>query len=605
MFNPLLKLITSQPSTSLPFKPLVKTFLNSTIHLYQSNIDYMTYLSLTKLYFLMLLFLSFQLTAKDTFEEQYLLGKQMYVNAQYNEAMNTLLPLTKENKANKYIEPAHYFYALAAYKEKKMQDAYYMLLQLTQKYSQWKSIEEAEYLAAAVSFELKKYRYALNFLKNKNEKLQKDIQAMKIYFCSKIQPLDTLLAIQKSYPKDTTLAKVVIGRLKQNPNNNEKTRMLLNYLIQEYKTEANTAKGISNNSIKSSYTIAALFPFLLQSADYDNYSKNNNYINELYWGMQMAIDSLKKEGVNINLVAYDTEKENNKLNSLLQLPELKNIDLIIGPLLPNQNTELAKYALQNAVYTFNPLSNNSKVNEGNKYVYLFQPSLEAQAGGASRFVKQAWANKDKSKAAIFYGESARDSLFAKYYKDSLLKQKIQVPIFEKIKKDKLFKLSSSLSDSNKLKGYTHICVMSSEEIVAATAISALEKSLGTIPLITKADWLTMPTLNLEQMEKRNIHFIFPEFVDKYNAASVSFSEAYMQRVNNLPSQFSYLGFEMVYYFGQLIKSNPSDWVTKLVNSPKKKGVFLQGQDFQNSNTNLYTPIVKFEELSLKVLNKIE
>ncbi len=542
---------------------------------------------------------------KEDHEAQFNKGKQLFLQTKYAEAMSTFMPLTQESKGNKYVEVSQYYYALSAFKDKKMQDAYYMLLQLTQKYSKWDNIEEAYYLAGAVSFELKKYRYGLNFLKDRNQKLETDINAMKAYYLSKVQPLDTIIALQKAYIKDFTIAQVLSTRLQQTKPINEKQNMLLQYLVQEYKVVINTPSKATSD-IKATYNVAALFPLMVGAGDFDSYTKNNSYITDLYLGMKEALDTLKKEGIDINLYAYDTEKDNNKLATLLQNPELRNLDLIVGPLLPNQGAAVSAYAKQNMVSVLNPISNNSKLCDNNEFVYLFQPSLQAQAGQAAQLVKKKWVTKDKTKAAIYYGESARDSLLAKYYKDSLMAQKISVPIFEKLKKDKLYKLSSTLSDSNKLRGYTHIFVASNEEIIAATVISALEKSMNSIPVITRAEWLQLPSLGFEQLQKRNIHFIYPEFIDYFNNPLVKqFKENFAINYHSLPSQYVYMGYDLMYTFAHVMKENGNNLKMAFSKPSKMKGIFMPNFNFTNSNTNLYMPIVKFEDMQLKVVNPLE
>jgi ABC-type branched-subunit amino acid transport system substrate-binding protein len=321
--------------------------------------------------------------------------------------------------------------------------------------------------------------------------------------------------------------------------------------------------------------------------------------------MKEALDTLKTEGININLYAYDTEKDNGKLASLLQSVELKNADLLVGPLLPSQAVAVGQYARQNFVSTVNPISNNSKLFDQNDFVYLFQPSLEIQAGQVAQLVKKQWFNKEKTKAAIYFGESPRDSLLAKYYRDSLLAQKIQVPIFEKLKKDKLFKLSSNLSDSTKLKGYTHVFVASNEEIIAATVISALEKSMNPIPVITRAEWLQLTTLNLEQLQKRNVHFMYPEFIDYSSILVKKFKENFAAKYNVLPSQYVYMGYDLMYYFAHVMKENGTNLKAAFTKPSAKRAIFLSAINFTNSNSNTYLPIVKFEEMKLKVVNPME
>ncbi len=69
----------------------------------------------------------------------------------------------------------------------------------------------------------------------------------------------------------------------------------------------------------------------------------------------------------------------------MQSAELKNMDMVIGPLLPAQNSIVGDFANANQIEVVNPLSNNSKLYEKNNLVYLFQPTLESQAGEVARF----------------------------------------------------------------------------------------------------------------------------------------------------------------------------------------------------------------------------
>lgn len=543
--------------------------------------------------------------AKENFEEQFQQGKQLYLEAKYSQAMAVFLPLTKEAKGNKYVETSQYFYALSAFKDKKTQDAYYMLLQLTQKYGTWNNIEEANYLAAAVSFELKKYRYALNFLKNKEGKIQEDVDAMKVHYLTKVQPLDTLIALQKSYSKDAVLARVLANKLQITKPLNEKQGMLMQYLLQEFKIQPIAKPAPPAPSLKDAYNVAALFPWMLNNGNFDNYIKGNSYVQDIYLGMTAAVDSLKKEGIVINLVTYDTGKDNVKLATLLQNAELRNVDLIFGPLLPVQNTTVNTFAEQNGIIAVNPISNNSKIIDKTEQVILFQPTLESQAGVTAALVSKQWVSTTKNKAAIFWSDNARDSLFAIYYRDSLLALKIQVPIFEKIRKDRLFRLSTALNDTNRLKGYTHACVLSTDEIVAATVISALEKSMNTMPVIARAEWLQLSTLNLEQLQKRNIHFIYPEYVYGNEIMVENFKMNFVLRYNILPTPYAYMGFDMMYYLGHVLKDYGTDLKLGLAKTSNHKGIFMPYLNFANSYTNRYTPIVKFEDMRLKVVNVAE
>ncbi|MDP9230268.1 MAG: amino acid ABC transporter substrate-binding protein, partial [Bacteroidota bacterium] len=84
--------------------------------------------------------------------------------------------------------------------------------------------------------------------------------------------------------------------------------------------------------------IAIFAPLYLDSAfDYAsnyNYGKNfPKFINpglEFYEGAQLALDSLKKEGMPLEVFVYDTRARNTSITQQLNSPELDDVGLIIA-----------------------------------------------------------------------------------------------------------------------------------------------------------------------------------------------------------------------------------------------------------------------------------
>lgn len=535
------------------------------------------------------------------FQSQYLQGKELFKNGKYEPAMEVLLPLTKQAPGNNFVEYAHYFYALAAFKSNKMTDSYQMLLQLTSKYPQWNNIDEAYYLAANVAFELKKYRYGLNFLKERSSKLSEDIDAMKENYFSRLFPIDSLKIIQTAYSKDPILAKVLLRRLLAGPIS-DKDKMLADYLIQEFKMDMSAISFSRKSTLKDSYNVAVLFPFMLNEASLPEGSpRSNPYVAEIYKGLQIAVDSLKNI-VKINLYAYDTEKDNAKINELLKNPDLIGMDLIIGPLIPAHNQMVNQFALSNKIETVNPLSNNSKLFEGNEYVFLFQPTLERQAQQAATYAEKAMPIVEKEKVIIFYSDNARDSLLAVNYRDSITARKYKVTVFEQVNKDKLAKVTSTLSDSATMVETNHVFIASADQVVAANVVSALEISQLITPVFTRSEWLQFPLLNFEQLQKRQVHFIYPEFVDLDNPILPAFRKAYIAQMNTFPTSYVYTGYDLMTFFGKALDQYGNYFKDAFNKQGFTKTKFFQGADYSFANENKYVPIVKFEENKLKLLN---
>lgn len=65
---------------------------------------------------------------------------------------------------------------------------------------------------------------------------------------------------------------------------------------------------------------------------------------EYYEGFLMAVDSLKRQGVSVNLYTYDTKGKSDVTQSILAKEEMKNMDIIFGPAHAANVKTLAEFA---------------------------------------------------------------------------------------------------------------------------------------------------------------------------------------------------------------------------------------------------------------------
>jgi LysM repeat protein len=121
---------------------------------------------------------------------------------------------------------------------------------------------------------------------------------------------------------------------------------------------------------KEPIRLAFMLPFML-----DNKLDNSgDRFAEFYAGALLAINEAKNYGVSLEVYAYDTEKTEDKINQILQNPELRNVDLIIGPAFSNQISYVTDFARENRVNTLIPFSSKVLDLSINPYVYQFNPS---------------------------------------------------------------------------------------------------------------------------------------------------------------------------------------------------------------------------------------
>lgn len=89
----------------------------------------------------------------------------------------------------------------------------------------------------------------------------------------------------------------------------------------------------------STIKAAVILPFL------DGVSKSeSSRMVEYYEGLLMAVDSLKRTGTSIDLYTYNSGPESASLNSILGKSEMKDMDIIFGPLYQQHIEPLAEFA---------------------------------------------------------------------------------------------------------------------------------------------------------------------------------------------------------------------------------------------------------------------
>ncbi len=94
-----------------------------------------------------------------------------------------------------------------------------------------------------------------------------------------------------------------------------------------------------------------------------------NRMLEYYEGFLLAVDSLKRTGVSIDLYVYDSGTENTSLAPILAKEEMKSMDIIFGPLHQNHIKPLAEFAKEHDIRLVIPFTSRDNEVFSNPSVY--------------------------------------------------------------------------------------------------------------------------------------------------------------------------------------------------------------------------------------------
>ncbi len=98
---------------------------------------------------------------------------------------------------------------------------------------------------------------------------------------------------------------------------------------------------------------------------------------EFYEGVLLAVEKIRQKGLSIDLLVYDTGSDSAIVSRVIATGRLKNADLIIGPVFPENIKQVSDYAKKHRIPVVSPLvKRNSEILRSNPYLFKIQPSME-------------------------------------------------------------------------------------------------------------------------------------------------------------------------------------------------------------------------------------
>jgi ABC-type branched-subunit amino acid transport system substrate-binding protein len=524
-------------------------------------------------------------------------GKMLLDQGKYDLALAELTPVTNTTGNYKEKPQALYLYSVAALKSQKIKEAQDRLNTLLQQYPNWPNRAEAQFLAANIALEQQDYARALTTLAAISDPaFDADKAAMKQTYLSRLNDKGLLAALVQQFPDDREVALVWADKLMAGWYT-DKDKGAFEAVINRFNLDRKKYEARPVSLKKGQYNVAVLLPFQLGETN-EKALRKNQFITDLYTGIALAKDSLAKQNILLNLFTYEAPADTNKVKAILNLPEMASMDLIIGPVYKSANKLIARFAIQNQIIAINPLSEDGTLVKNNPYLYLYRASLTTQARKSAAFAFDSFPVKT---AVVLYSNSPDYILFANAYKAEFEKRGGKV---------KLMKPVSPTSTGGGL--YTgvdfstvgHLVVAANNPAVAYTTVSTLEQLPAKIPVLTFASWLEMPQLSLKQLDYQDIYFLAPWYVDSSQDPVRAFKRMYVSRFQVPPSEYVYAGFDLMYYFGNILARHGSQFNTALSSEGAISGAFLQGIGYAGEHDNQYVPILKLDNLQLNVVNPV-
>ena len=543
-------------------------------------------------------------STEDAFRQQYEQGKQQYKQKDYAAAIETFRTLSRTEENNPYVIYASLHFAMAAFQSGDYSLAKNMLLQIKSKYPKWNRMSDVDFWLANTYFELEDYKQALVLLKQLDQQkgttrsTLEDAAAMEQYYVDNVIEPDRLQAWLREYPDDKVIATQLVERILLGGNNNQTE--LKDSLVQAFGIDE-TSFGLATqaSSIKKDvYNVATFLPFFYNKLTVANDKVGNDFVLDIYQGLMMAADELQQEGIEVQLYAYDTERDYDVTQRLLEKEEIRAMDVIIGPLYPGPFRAVSTFSQEQQIYMFNPISANPLVVSNNPFSFLAKPSVVTEARRAASYAADTLG---RQMAIVVTDDSKQDSSRVAAFIDTFKKDEsyeIHRQVFRNFNEDAMQELSDTLvyfSERDEAAAPPVVYVASNSELVITNTISAVVMAHVPLTLFGNDSWFDITSITYEQLEELGVLFLSPGFMDYKRRSVEKFTQAYKQKFNAIPSKYAYASYDAMYYVGQMLEEYGIYFQEFYTDNKVVNSLFFEGYNFFEANDNQVVPMFRFEK----------
>ena len=115
---------------------------------------------------------------------------------------------------------------------------------------------------------------------------------------------------------------------------------------------------------------------------------------EFYQGLLMAADSMKQQGINVDIYAFHTGSTSQEMQSLLKNNDLSQMNVIIGPADQAQIPSLSTYCTEHNIRLVLPFSAPNTYITGHPLLYLATPASSLIQQGATSMISKKFENSN-------------------------------------------------------------------------------------------------------------------------------------------------------------------------------------------------------------------
>lgn len=295
---------------------------------------------------------------------------------------------------------------------------------------------------------------------------------------------------------------------------------------------------------KKRYKIAILLPFYLDKGEGSS-DHVSNLAAEFYMGAKLAIDSLERLGLKADFYVYDSRNDTNTVKNILAKPEFQEMDVVFGPLFPDNLDVVASWCKENKVRLVCPAVANSNLLKDNPFVYNAIPSDMTLMKGLAEFTLQ---NNRGDQIIMIKPTKEKDSAMYDSFRSTFLTSPV-IGIRPKLVEATLDNYTSFIK-----KGVKVILVFPTNEKTLAMKFMnnlnnvAQKLNSDMIYVYGTKDWVNFDDIKPHYKNKYNFHFASSNDLNYRYPQTEKLHYKYRSEYNADMTKMAVQGFDVLYYF---------------------------------------------------------
>ena len=306
--------------------------------------------------------------------------------------------------------------------------------------------------------------------------------------------------------------------------------------------------------IKDKYKVVVLLPFYLDyGPGYSEYV--SGLATQYYMGTALAIDSLKKKGLNADFIYLDTRNDSLTVMKILQSDDMMNVDMVVGPFFGRTQNMVANHCRINKIRMICPVSVEPGVMEGNRLVYSAVPTnMTIFKSLAAKMLE----NNKNDNILLIKPVKESDLLMYNAFRDGMS----HLPTTGK----RPAIIETNMEDMKNFmrRGVKNIFIMPTNDKATAMKFmnslnkSAFRSTTDDIIVYGTKEWVNFTDINSAYKNKYNFHFASGNHLDYYSEATVELNKLHRAVYKTDLSRMAVQGYDVMTYFcSSFFLNNPN------------------------------------------------